>query len=218
MKRLMLTAATLAALTILMPAATMAQHLNQVGIYTDMVGTPAAANYDATPNTPFDVYLVLTNPTNFTFNGGTGTEVAVTDIAGFEAKITWPDSPAFFKTAEAFPAQAIDAASEADEYAMGFATNVPVSGGAVVLATFTLLVTTTDPFQVFLSNIRFDSIDGEMAFVDANDPNSTDWQDGNLAPMWGSTGGTANPVFSINDDSAVAIEDQSWGAVKALFN
>ena len=217
MKKLLFAAMTLAAFSMLMPQVGQAQHMNQVGIYTDMVGTPSAANYAATPSVPFDVYLVLTNPMNDTYNGGTGTNRPVTIVSGFEAKVIWPASATFFKLSESFPANAIDAASDSDEYAVGYATPVAVVDNAIAVCHWQLMVTTTDPYHIFLDTIRFDSIDGFMAFIDAEDPNDTDWQDGNLAPMHVSTGDKALPVFSINDTATVAVEAETWGGVKSLF-
>ncbi len=211
MKRLLYVTATLAAFSLLMPQVGLAQTFySQLGIYSDQVGTPEAANFVATPNTPFNAYLVLTNPINEAYDGGTGTTRPITLVDAFECKIIMPETAGFVKLSETYPEQAINLATPPD-YVVGYAASVPVVGNAVVLCTWQFMVTSGDQADIFLGLVRFPSIPGEMAIVDAEDP-----QD-NLCKVYVSTNNFAVPVFSINGTAAVATVDASWGDVKALF-
>jgi hypothetical protein len=211
MKKLLTVALALAALSILAPQAGFAQAWNnQLGIYTDPAGDPVTSNYDATPFTQFYAYLVLTDPVNHSFAGGVDTARPITQVSGFECKVTMPASELFSVTNEFFPADAIDVGAK-PSYAVGFASPVPVVGGTVVLNTWRFMVDDDAQYDIFMDITRFPSLPGVMAILDAEDT------DDPLSPVYVSTGDFAVPVFSINGTAAVAIESDTWGGVKSLF-
>lgn len=183
---------------------------NQLGIYTDPTGDPASANYDAVVNVPFMAYLIVTNPINHYFEGGTATEEAITMIDGFECKVSMPESPNFNVLSRTYPVNMINIGSDPN-YVVGFASNVPVTGTSLVLCTWQIMVTSEEEFNIYLGSTQFPSIDGEMAILDVNDSQDP------LSAVYVSTGDRTVPVFSVNGTSAVATVNESWGGVKALF-
>ena len=212
MKKLLFAVSALAALSLLAPSAGFAQGAyNQLGIYTDNTGLASSANYVATVNVPFFAYLVLTNPYNYA-QGPIGSEVeaAVTAIDGWEARITFPADATWFTLSTTFPANAIDIGAKPD-FVVGFATSVPVTGNAVVLCTWQFMALAPTKFNTFFNVASIPSIPGTMAIVDANDDGP------NLVSVYPSTNDFAVPVFSVNGTDAVAVENESWGGVKALF-
>lgn len=211
MRRLLTLAATFAALTLLTPQLGQAQSFeSQLGIYSDQVGTPTAANYVATPNMAFYAYLVLTDPVNDNFNGATGTARPITQIDGYECKVVMPEGHGFFNLGITYPGDALNLATPPD-YVVGFASSVPVVGGAVVLCSWNLMVTDSEQYDITMNLTRFPSLAGAMSVLDAEDT------DDPLVPVYVSTNDFAVPVFSINGDAAIAVDNASWGDVKALF-
>ena len=211
MRRLLTLAATFAALTLLMPQIGQTQTFeSQLGIYSDQVGTPSAANYVATPNMAFYAYLVLTDPVNDSFDGATGTARPITMVDGYECRVNMPEGDGFFNLGITYPAQALNLALPPD-YVVGFATSVPVVGNAVVLCSWNLMVSDNEQQDITMNLTRFPSLAGTMSIVDGEDPQDP------LVPVYVSTNNFAVPVFSINGDAAIAVDDASWGDVKALF-
>jgi len=210
MKRLLILAATFAAVTLLMPQIGQAQAFtNQLGIYSDPLGTPASANFNATPNVAFNAYLVLTNPMNDTFDGGVETKRSITMVNAFECRVTMPTSSHFLNLGVTYPVDAINF-GEGSYYIVGFAPGVPVTNNAVVLCTWELMVTDAAEYNIMIGLARFPSIAGHLAIADAEDPQDP------LSPVYVSSGDFDSPVFSVNG-SAVPVDTESWGDVKALF-
>jgi hypothetical protein len=76
-----------------------------------------------------------------------------------------------------------------------------------------IVVVDTAPYEIYLGVTSLPSIPGSMAYVDADDPSFN-----NLVPAGPSSGSFDAPVFSVNSPGAVvAIENESWGGVKALY-
>lgn len=212
MKKLLFAVSALAALSLLAPSVGFAQTAhNQLGMYIDQVGTPTAANIDVAINTPFNVFLVLTNPVNETFNEGVDTQVPITSVDGFEAAIVLPTAATFFVLAENYPAPEINVGS-APDYIVGFSNSVPVVDNAVVLVSWQFMTLDPAALDVFMDATATARFPGKMAVVDAGDNTTTPGQ-----PIYPSTGDFANKVFSINGTPPVATENESWGGVKALF-
>ncbi len=212
MKKLFFAVSALAALALLAPSAGFAQTaFNQMGIYTDVAGTPESANYAATVNVPFFAYLVVTNPYNHSFGAGGAVEQPITNIDGFETKLILPADATFFMLSESFAVPGINIGTVPD-YVVGFGTSVPVAGVATVLATFQFMALAPTTFDIFLGVTSIPSIAGTLAIVDGDDPTAA-----NLQSVYPSTGDFAVPVFSVNGTNAVAVENESWGNVKSLY-
>ncbi|MFT5316411.1 MAG: hypothetical protein ACI9UK_002257 [Candidatus Krumholzibacteriia bacterium] len=212
MKKLFFAVFALAALSLLAPSTGFTQTAwNQLGIYADPTGDPASANVSPTIGDQFTGYLVLTNPVNEFFNGGTGTAVPITAVDGFECNIAFPPSASFFTLSTVFAANAIDVGVKPD-FVVGFSESAPVTGNAVVLVTWTFLALAPGPHDFFLDITALPSIPGVMAVVDANDP-----ENANLQPVYRSTNDANVPVFSVTGDNAIANETQTFGGVKSLF-
>ena len=90
---------------LLIPTLGLAQtNTNEVGIFTDPTGSPDSANYHATINTPFNAYLVLTDPVNRTFEDGSNRKVPITAVDGFELAIHLPSfEDGFILLSESYP-------------------------------------------------------------------------------------------------------------------
>jgi hypothetical protein len=210
MKKLFFVVSGLAALALLAPSAGFAQTNNQFGIYTD-AGGQSASIFEAVPNAPFGAYLVLTNPVNETYDGGTGTTVPVTMVEAFECRIIMPASASFFALTTTLPPESIDIGQKPD-FVVGSATPYPVTDNAVVLITWTMMVTDLATHNFFLEMTSIPSLPGTMAFQDAGgDPDGFP-----LVEAYPASGNSSDAVFSING-GAVAIENESWGNVKSLY-
>ncbi len=209
MKRMSFAVSALAALALLAPSAGIAQANNQVGIYTDQMGTPFAAYTDQARFTPFDAYLVLTQPVNEDFNNG-GTQ-AIVLVSGFEMSISPPTNLITLSFSPGGPATRV---GSAPDYIFGFGPALDVSGGSLVLGTFSFMAMDANPADVFLGPSSVPSIAGVMAIVDDGESPATN----NMSPIYPSTGDFAVPVFSVNAPVEVLpVDGKSWGGVKALF-
>jgi len=210
MKKLTISVWALAALSLMMVSSGYAVNPNQLGIYTDASGDPATANFTATPNVPFMAYLVLTNPVNHSYDGGADTNEPITMVNGFECRVTMPSTNTFFVLDTTYPVQSLDLGA-GPSHVVGFNANVMVTGNSLVLCTWEIMVTNTDTFNIFMGPSQFPSIAGKMAILDAGDAQDP------LSAVYVSTGDTSIPVFSVNGTDAVAVDNESWGGVKALF-
>ena len=192
---------------------------NEIGLYTDPTGTSFSTSVTPPLNTPFSVYLVVTNPINLAYNDGLGTppfERVMTSISGFEAQIgfwtgpvaTAPTLPGLFVLSQAFNGNAIRL-GEGNEFVVGFAEPVPVSGVAAMMMTFSLMILDGNPKEIFLNTTSIPSLPGTMAIVDGS------IQTNNLQAAIPSSGDLNNPVFLIN--IVMAAETEKWGDVKALY-
>ncbi len=212
MKKLFFAVSALAALALLAPSAGFAQASNnQFGIYGDPTGLPGSSNVDVGPASQSSAYLVLTNPVNETYDGGTGTTVPVTMVEAFECRIIMPASASFFALTTTLPPESIDIGQKPD-FVVGSATPYPVTDNAVVLITWTMMVTDLATHNFFLEMTSIPSLPGTMAFQDAGgDPDGFP-----LVEAYPASGNSSDAVFSING-GAVAIETESWGNVKSLY-
>lgn len=192
----------LAALALLAPSAGFAQADNQVGIYTDMAGTPAAANTNEVAFTPFSAYLVLTQPVN---NNGAAQPIVL--VSGFEMSIT---VPANLTTLSFTPAGAAARVGNAPDFIFGFGPALDVVGGSLVLGTFSFMAMDAAPADIFLGPSSVPGIPGVMAITDGGASDV-------MSPIYPSTGSFAVPVFSVNAANAIPVDGESWGGVKALF-
>ncbi len=189
---------------------------NEFGIYTDPSGGIGSASIIVPPVTPFGAYLVLTNPVNDTFDGGTNTNTPVNWVEAFECRINKPAGlgSTWFQLSEVLPPETINVGT-APDYVTGSASPYPVANNAVVLISWEIMVLTGDVFEWYLDITTPQSIPGTMAYQDAEDSN---WNGGNipLVSAYPSSGSSLLPVFSVNG-GVMAVENESWGGVKALF-
>ena len=163
-------------------------------------------------NQPVTAYLVLTNPINHTYRAVStdpDSERAVNLVDGWEAKVIKPTAPTFFALTENLGPQAIDIGTKPD-YVVGYASPLSVSAAAVTLCTWSFLQLDGGTYEFFLDVTDIPAIVGTMAYQDGEDAHQP------LVSAYPSSGNSANPVFTING-AAVAVEDETWGGVKALF-
>jgi hypothetical protein len=179
---------------------------NRIGIYTTPTG--GAAFIDPAPAlaTNFNLYFVLTNPTE------AGAPLAF--VNGFEFNVTMTTGPSgdFLRILETLPANSIQLGDSSDPanatYACGFGAPVPVTDGEVLLLTWRARIyDATDPYLFYLSPVDNPTFPGRLAFL--NSANSGVAADGSAATY-------ADPVFAIGG-VPWATENETVGAIKALF-
>jgi hypothetical protein len=213
MKKLFFAVSALAALSLLAPSTGFAQtheYSNQVGLYMTPDGTGLTGNSDL--NLPVLVYLVLTKPTDVA-----NEEAAYTTIQAFECTLNFNPAPNndLFALNVGLPQNAINVGVGTNindgflDYIVGIDFNHPllVTEESTVLITFTFMNQSTGITEVTLSATSAASIDGQMAFES---------EEGQLRIMYSAGGSFDDPVFKFNA-AAVAVDNESFGSVKALF-
>ena len=207
MKKLLFAVCALAAISLLAPSAGFADPFqNRIGIYT--TADAAAASYAATPNVPFNVYLVAVNPV-----GATGTW---TSLDAFECTVTVTHGVAdmMFRLSEELAPGAINVGTYTDqynfEYQCGFATPVPIVNGFAQLAKWNVMVLSAGAFNYFLTPADPSSVPGSMAL------NLTVAGNADLIGALPSSGAGNVAVFAING-TTTPVESESFSNVKALF-
>ena len=211
MKKLLFAASALAALSLLAPSTGFAQvHMydNQVGLFLNADGTGGTNSNDI--GSPVFVYLVLLRPVDVE-NG----DAPYATINAFECTLNFTGGP-MFKLGDAFPPTGVNIGDNSDinqgflEYIVGIGTAVPVTDGSVTLITFQFMATTPAETIITLTPISIPSVPGEMAFQSVA---------GELRAMNNAGGMPDAAVFSFNgaDGGTVAVEDASFGSVKALY-
>ncbi len=175
----------------------------------------------------YTVYLFIYNPVNPDF--GTGESRVVENIHGFECRV-WAEGDATILGWH-FLVNAIDAGTNGNTV-VGFAEPVPVTGIATIIATLDILASNpsgnsadmtgglkSSPMPcdeptalVYMAPTRpTQSIEGTMAYLDADDPDDP-LVAAYLYPVYG-----YNDVIMAIQTYPVDTEDQTWGAVKALY-
>ncbi len=209
MKKLLFAVSALAALSLLAPSTGFAQihdYDNQVGLFLAADGTGGTNSNDI--GVPVFVYLVLLRPVD-EMNG----DAPYPDINAFECMLNFSGG-ALFKLGDAYPPTGINVGDNTDinqgflEYIVGIGTSVPVTDGSVTLITFQFMATTPAETLINLTQTSRPGIPGEMAFQSIS---------GELRVMYSAANDVPDdPVFSFNGGT-VAVEDASFGSVKALF-
>lgn len=184
---------------------------NEIGLYTEPNGYGATGTYNV--GVPVNVYLVLTKPTNL--------EVwePISTLAVFETQLNFNPIGGVVLLADALPEPAInfgDAGHINDgylEYIVGayFPYSWPVTDESIVLITFTFINTNSGAVEITLGPVSYPTIPGQMVF------GTRDYE----APfhfefMYPISGSYDTPVFLFNGE-AVAVENASFGSVKALY-
>ena len=209
MKKLLFAVTAMIALTTLAPCTGFAEptHPNEVGLYFE--------NEDGTGPTgafgigiPLNVYLVLTRPTD----PMTGTPYPT--INAFECRLDFNPIGNMFKLGEVFPGFNVNVGDNGNiglgylEYIVGFAEDVPVTNESVVLLMIVFMHTAEGVIEVTLGPREGNqSIPGEMAFQSVQ---------GQLRVMY-SMGGSHDAPVCLFEGIAIAVEDESFGSVKALY-
>ena len=209
MKKLLFAAAAIFALSMLAPGTGFAEptHPNEVGLYTNDDGTGATGIYGI--GTLLEVFLVLTRPTD------TLTGAPYATINAFECRLNFNPPGNLFKLGEILPPYSINIGESNNilagylEYVVGIGTDWPVTDESVQLIEFLFLHSAPGVIEVTLgpiSNIP-PSIPGHMAFQSVP---------GHLLIMYSMGGSHDAPVF-LFEGEAVAVENETFGSVKALF-
>ena len=209
MKRLLFAVTAIVAFSMLAPSAVIAEptHPNEVGLYFE--------NEDGTGPTgafgigiPLNVYLVLTKPTD-TMSGA-----PYPTINAFECRLDFNPIGNMFKLGEVYPGNHVNVGDNANiglgylEYVVGFASDVPVTDESVVLLMIVFMHTAEGVIEVTLGPTEGgQSIPGEMAFQSVP---------GQLRVMYSMGGSHDAPVF-LFEGIAIAVEEESFGSVKALY-
>jgi hypothetical protein len=210
MKKLFFVVSALAALALLAPSTGFAQHefSNQVGLYMSDDGTGATGTM--TVGVPVNVYLVLTKPTDVE-NG----EAPYFSVNFFDLMINFDPPGGLFKLADALPPKSINIGDTAHiddgylEYIVGIGEDHLLTGTeSVWLIAFQFMAMVATPIDVSLGVCTAPSIEGEMTFMSISP---------NLRIMYNAAGAIDATVFSFNREDAVAVENASFGSVKALY-
>ena len=218
MKKLLLSVFAVALLPLLMAGVVLAEPTdpNEIGLYVTQDGTGPTGT--TVIGTPVEVYLVLTRPTDVEGNGQ-----PFISFAGFECLFTFNPVPSLLiLLSTELPPQSLDIGRYKDiqegilEFIVGISnqTALPVVNESVAMAKLTFLNLDTTVTEVSLGPIQdIASIPGQMAFLGGHTPNGPGYE---LTPMYSMGGSHEAPVFIFNGE-AVAVENESFGSVKALF-
>jgi len=209
MKKLSLIMSACALLLLVAPIWSIAQDVypNEVGLFTNPDATgPAGISPELL--TPTDIWLVLTNVVDEE-NGG----IPMENVKGFECLIgVTPDPVGDFLLLDYdfadSNASSVNLGNWSNgELIVGYALPVSVADENVVLAKITVFCFSTTRYDLSLNYTSKPGIPGEMAFVG---------DDGTIKQMNSIGGAIGTTVFSIYGE-AVAIENESFGSVKALY-
>lgn len=185
-------------------------HPNEVGLYM----TPDGYGATGTPllGSPVLMYLVLTKPSEVD-NG----DAPYPTINAFEATLRFEPIPNnnLFLLGANLPPLSVDVGLRKYinegylDYVVGIdiTSPVPVSDESVVLITFQFMNMAVAGFNVYLEPTDRPSIPGQMAFQSIQ---------GILEIMHPVSGSHVDPVFIFGGE-AVAVENESFGSVKALY-
>ena len=166
--------------------------------------------------------LYLHRPVNTDF--GTGEERAVTNVAGFDCRVTGSEGVNILSWD--FPVPAFDF-GEGDDLDVLYSEPVPVTGEYVVLATCQVYFGDITSFELpeaavprctNHANAWIDvepntvpAIAGVVSYTDADDPYDPQ------VPGWCRSPGH-DTQFEIYMDQTVPAESRSWGTLKALYD
>jgi len=210
MRRLFVTGLTAISLSLLIPGTGLAQFThppNTVGLFLFPDGSGAANSPDI--GSPINVHLVLLKPTDEQ-NGDT----PYTTITGFECMLNFNPIGNLYKLGEYFTNPNTEPVGDHQniqlgylEYIVGFFPGVPVTNESVVLIRITFLHITPGNIYVTLGPTFNPHIPGEMAFQSV---------EGDLRAMHPYIDPIYNYTFLFGEPG-LAVEDKSFGSVKALY-
>jgi hypothetical protein len=169
-----------------------------IGIYADKAATVNTVN--AAPLAAVEVYLVLTRPSI------TNTSLGV---AGWECKVVVPDNAVVWGWN--LPGDHWLNVGTPPDFQVGYGLTPLPSSSAVLLMTFIILVTDTNPARFYVRASMFNS--GRF-----NLPVYVAWGDvSRIIPLHPYPGGPDQPSFRVNPGPTPNVA-ASWGQVKALYN
>ncbi len=193
----------LLAAVLALPAVAAATDPNTLGLFYDQGATVNEVAIDA--NTQQALYLVLLDPVNDDYGGGSSRNVAY--VGGFECGIQPAGSDILLSVD--FPLAAVNVGSTAN-LIVGYATALPVgSGRAATLATLRVFSFGNNRDGYRLGPASPSSLYGAMAYVDAED------EADNLVAMLPTSGAFEQAVFWFGQWHVR--ESARWGEVKSLF-
>lgn len=167
-----------------------------LGLYFDTAATTTAAEVPVF--TPFNMYLIVTNPT------------AVTGISGWECSIE-KTSAAFFKTGETLAGGSDWASGEYDYFVpIGRPLALP-SQPVVLLATIRCFMLDTNPCEFYLHPGTRPSVPGAMIYAADNDP-------GDFRILNWSSGAEETPVAVLNPPSTTVTIDVNPDSIAAPWS
>lgn len=215
MKTLIMAGVALAAVFLLIPGPAAAQetYYNQAGLYLDPTG-PDGSGTSGTSQiaTPVLVYLVLTRPVDVQDGNA-----PYTTINAFEFTLRFDPVPNnnFFVLQTQLPPGNVDVGLRKNinegflDFVVGISSSSPleVFDEQAVLITFTFMYMSPSSLQIFIEPTERPSIAGEIVFQ--SEPSQ-------LRVMHPASGFFNEPIFEFNGE-AVAVDDASFGSVKALF-
>ena len=170
MKKLLLFASAIVALSLLTPITGLAEptHPNEVGLYLTTDGTGGTGTNVV--GGQINIYLVMTKPADAE-NGYT----PYLSLLAFELALHFDPVPNnnLFKLADVLPSYSINVGDSSNvnngylEYVVGIATNYPVivTDESAVLIRFNFFITTSNPMAITLHPTSKPSIPGEMVFI-----------------------------------------------------
>lgn len=214
MKKLLFAVSALAALALLAPSTGFAQNPhqydNQVGLFMNADGTGETGT-NVIGSGVF-VYMVLLNPVD-----DQNASTPYPDINAFECSLFFDPVPNnnLFLLQTALPEGSVDIGPSKDinsgrlDFIVGISDGqeVPVVDGSVTLATFNFMNLSAGTFDVSMGPSPAPGIPDQMVYQS---------ETGQLRIMYQASGEAGGPVFQFNG-SAVAVENESFGSVKALF-
>lgn len=215
MKMLLL---TLSALALLFVGVALAEPTdpNEIGLYLTQDGSGPFGT--TVIGSPVDVYLVLTLAADVDGSGQ-----PFFSCGGFECLFTFNPAPSLLILMQTvLPPGSLDIGRYKDiqEGVLEFIVGIPrnsapqVVDGAIVVAQLTFLNLDTTVTEVSLGPLGdLESIPGHMAFVGLFEEEGSEPV---LSPMYSIGGSHEAPVFVFNGE-AVAVENESFGSVKALY-
>lgn len=183
-----------------------AQNYDNIGVYVLKAGVDGAPDYfdfclsDVPLGTVVHCYLNLTQLTS-------------PGVGGFECKLVFGGPLLFVGTSVVFPVDAIDVATKAGEFIVGFAEPVLASGGVVTAMEFNVVVMDpATPGEIFVENTYFHSLPEALpAYLDIDEASS-------IKPLHQSTGDETSPVFFVNGGCVpVGVEQTTFDGVKSLY-
>jgi hypothetical protein len=164
------------------------------GVYFDTLGNTNDLDGVAV-FTPFNVYLLLMNPTGPT--------------NGFECTVTPVGAPHFILSTTLGGMGALDVDSSPNGFAVGAASDYPAVGGAMVLVTWSFMLQSPAQLEYYITKATIPSMPGNLPVVTGN---------GVLRRCGISSGSVLAPVAYVNSpNTPVVTETSSFGNVKSLF-
>ena len=179
--------------------------VSSLGAYSDMGGD--SNTFAVTPNVPFNIYWVFANSD-------------IANLGGFEFAWRMQPNPTHFVLTTTMPAGALNIGT-ANNMVVGLGLGLITSEATLLVTHQVMIIAGADNVTITAGPATPDSIDGEAAYNDFNNP-------GDIRAMnWSTVTGPAdrdaagwliNGLAKINGEAPVATETSTMGNIKALWN